>query len=103
MGFSEKEAYSMAHSDHLKALLRAFAKRDDPAFMIAAHKLIAEEQQKGHTLLSKDMERILSNGTLRPLMYKRLKTLSRDIVAQAIKRGNRSLCVIARSGSNMAV
>ncbi len=56
----------MATSDHIRALLRAFTKRDDPAFLDAAKELIAEEQQKGHKLLAEDLSRILHNGDPRP-------------------------------------
>jgi len=55
----------MATSDHVKALLRAFAQQDSADFMAAAKELIAEERQKGHNLLAADLERILSNNGLR--------------------------------------
>ncbi len=55
----------MATSDHIKAIFKAFAGRENGLFIQAARDLINEERQKGHTLLAKDLERILSNGNLR--------------------------------------
>jgi SpoVK/Ycf46/Vps4 family AAA+-type ATPase len=52
----------MATADHLRALLRAFMRRDDAAFVSGARVLISEEAQKGHRLLAEDLERILANG-----------------------------------------
>lgn len=52
----------MATSDHIKALLKSFIRRDDSAFLTAAHYLIAEEREKGHNLLAKNLEGILANG-----------------------------------------
>ncbi len=52
----------MATSDHIKGLFRAFSKRDDPAFLAVANDLIVEEKQKGHPILARDLESILSNG-----------------------------------------
>ena len=52
----------MATSDHIKALLRAFRRRDDAGFLNAAKTLIGDEEQKGHALLAKDLKRILNNG-----------------------------------------
>ncbi len=52
----------MATSDHVKALIRSFMRRDDSAFMTAAHYLIAEERERGHSLLAADLEALLSNG-----------------------------------------
>lgn len=57
----------MATSDHIKALLRAFTRRDDAGFLNAAKALIGEEEQKGHTLLAKDLSRILNNGSTQPI------------------------------------
>ncbi len=55
----------MATSDHIKALFKAFTRKDNGLFIQAARELIGEEKQKGHALLAKDLERILSNGGLR--------------------------------------
>ncbi len=55
----------MATSDHIKAIFKAFARRENGLFIQAARDLISEEKQKGHTLLARDLERILSNGNLR--------------------------------------
>lgn len=55
----------MATSDHIKALFKAFTRKDNGLFIQAARELIGEERQKGHALLARDLERILSNGGLR--------------------------------------
>ncbi len=55
----------MATSDHIKALFKAFTRKDNGLFIQAARELIGEEREKGHALLAKDLERILFNGGLR--------------------------------------
>src|SRR5690606_1481885 len=41
--------------------------RDDEAFRITAMQIIAEEQQKNHHVLARDLQRILENGSARTL------------------------------------
>jgi SpoVK/Ycf46/Vps4 family AAA+-type ATPase len=53
----------MPASNHIKAIFRAFANRDDAAFKMAADELIAEERQRGHGLLADDLRRALNNGS----------------------------------------
>ena len=53
----------MATSDYIKALFRAFTKKDESAFLRTAKELIAEEHQKGHKLLAQDLSRIINNGS----------------------------------------
>jgi len=54
----------MTTSDHIRALIRSFVKRNDSAFITAVHYLIAEEREKGHCLLARDLEKILANGNV---------------------------------------
>ena len=56
----------MATSDYIKALFRAFTKKDESAFLRTAKELIAEEHQKGHKLLAQDLSRIINNGSSIP-------------------------------------
>ena len=52
----------MAQSNHLRALVRAHALGDDPAFREAAERLIDEEARKGHRLVARDLRRLLDGG-----------------------------------------
>jgi SpoVK/Ycf46/Vps4 family AAA+-type ATPase len=59
----------MARSDHLKAMLRAHAARDESEFRRAALELVDEEDRKGHRLLARDLRRLVEgeNGTAPPM------------------------------------
>ncbi len=70
----------IATSDHIKGLFRAFSKRDDPALITVANDLIVEEKQKGHSILARDLENILSNGTAE------IKTTRFRVVQTSINR-----------------
>lgn len=52
----------MARGDLLRKLFRSFSHNEREAFYAAATELIEEERQKNHTLLAKDLERLLHNG-----------------------------------------
>lgn len=52
----------MAQADHIKALLRAHATRDDAAFRDAAAQLADDEAGKGHRLLARDLRRLIDAG-----------------------------------------
>jgi SpoVK/Ycf46/Vps4 family AAA+-type ATPase len=56
----------MARSDQIRALFKAFMKRDDDAFLSSAGELIEEERQKGHAALADSLLRILNNGAPKP-------------------------------------
>lgn len=47
----------------LKALLAAYRDRDDLSFRRAAQAIIEEEESKRHTVLAKDLRRLLASGT----------------------------------------
>lgn len=55
-------AAAMARGDLLRKLFRSFSHNEREAFYAAATELIEEERQKNHTLLAKDLERLLHNG-----------------------------------------
>lgn len=52
----------MARGDLLRKLFRSFSHNEREAFYAAAMELIEEERSKNHTLLAKDLERLLHNG-----------------------------------------
>lgn len=52
----------MASGELLKRLFTSYKHRDDEAFRAAAMQIIAEEQQKNHNVLARDLRRILENG-----------------------------------------
>lgn len=51
----------MTQADHIKALLRAHAARDDASFRDAAEQLADDEARKGHRLLARDLRRLLDS------------------------------------------
>jgi len=56
------EAAAMARGDLLRKLFRSFSHNEREAFYAAAMELIEEEKGKNHTLLARDLERLLHNG-----------------------------------------
>jgi len=60
----------MARSDQIRALFKAFMKRDDDAFLGSARDLIEEERQKGHSTLADSLQRILNNGSVQQQAFK---------------------------------
>ena len=52
----------MARGDLLRKLFRSFSHDERDAFYAAATELIEEEKRKSHTLLARDLEKILHNG-----------------------------------------
>ena len=53
-------------SDHLRALLEAFVKKDDVKFIQVANEMVEEEERKNHQLLAKDLKEILLKATIGP-------------------------------------
>ena len=56
----------LMRSDHLRALLEAFVKKDDIKFIQMANEMIEEEERKNHQLLAKDLREILLKATIGP-------------------------------------
>lgn len=52
----------MASGDLLKKLFRSFKQLDDEGFYAAALEIINQEKQKNHTVLARDLLRIIENG-----------------------------------------
>ncbi|NEP63295.1 MAG: ATP-binding protein [Symploca sp. SIO2G7] len=52
----------MARGELLRKLFRSFSHNEREAFYAAATELIEEEKRKSHTLLARDLEKILHNG-----------------------------------------
>lgn len=56
------DAVVMARGELLRKLFRSFSHNERDAFYAAATELIEEERKKCHTLLARDLEKILHNG-----------------------------------------
>lgn len=52
----------MARGEILRKLFRSFSHNEREEFLAAAQELIEEEKSKNHTLLARDLEKILHNG-----------------------------------------
>lgn len=52
----------MASGDLLKSLFRSFNQGDEESFYFFAQEIIAEEKQKNHNVLARDLQMILENG-----------------------------------------
>ena len=57
----------MASGDLLKRLFASYRRGDSKEFFIAAQELIAEEEQRNHHVLARDLQKILENGNGRPV------------------------------------
>ena len=57
----------MTSGDIIKRLFASYKRGDSKEFFIAAHELIAEEEQRNHHVLAKDLQNILDNGNGRPV------------------------------------
>jgi SpoVK/Ycf46/Vps4 family AAA+-type ATPase len=58
----------MARGDTLRKLFRSFSRNDREEFYAAAMELIQDEKSKNHTLLARDLEKILQNGHSKTLV-----------------------------------
>jgi hypothetical protein len=52
----------MARGELLRKLFKSFSHNEREGFLLAAQELIDEERSKNHTLLAKDLEKLLHNG-----------------------------------------
>jgi SpoVK/Ycf46/Vps4 family AAA+-type ATPase len=57
----------MASGDLLKKLFASYRRGDSKEFLIAAQEVIAEEEQRNHHVLARDLQKILENGNGRPV------------------------------------
>jgi SpoVK/Ycf46/Vps4 family AAA+-type ATPase len=57
----------MASGDLLKRLFLSYRRGDSKEFFAAAQELIAEEEQRNHHVLARDLQKILDNGNGRPV------------------------------------
>jgi SpoVK/Ycf46/Vps4 family AAA+-type ATPase len=62
LGTDPSTRATVTQADHIKALLRAHATRDDAGFRHAAELLAEDEARKGHRLLARDLTRMLDDG-----------------------------------------
>ena len=58
----------MARGETLRKLFRSFSRNEREEFHAAAMELIQEEKSKNHTLLARDLEKILQNGHSKTLV-----------------------------------
>jgi SpoVK/Ycf46/Vps4 family AAA+-type ATPase len=56
----------MASGELLKKLFKSYKQRDGEGFYAAAMQIVAEEQDKNHNLLARELRGILENGSGRP-------------------------------------
>ncbi len=57
----------MASGDLLKRLFASYRRGDSKEFFTAAQELIAEEEQRNHHVLARDLQKILDNGNGHPV------------------------------------
>lgn len=57
----------MARGETLRKIFRSFSRNEREEFYAAAMELIQEEKNKNHTLLARDLEKILQNGHAKTL------------------------------------
>ena len=75
----------MSSGDLLKRLFSSYRRGDSKEFLNAAQELIAEEEQRNHHVLARDLKKILENGTSRSVSSVRRFDL--DQVPQDRERG----------------
>lgn len=75
----------MSSGDLLKRLFSSYRRGDSKDFFNAAQELIAEEEQRNHHVLARDLKKILENGTSRSVSSVRRFDL--DQVPQDRERG----------------
>lgn len=73
----------MARGEIIRKLFQSFSRNEREEFYAAAMELIQEEKSKNHTLLAKDLERILQNGHSKALptsntLYKNYPEVPKD-------------------------
>jgi SpoVK/Ycf46/Vps4 family AAA+-type ATPase len=73
----------MARGEIIRKLFQSFSRNEREEFYAAAMELIQEERSKNHTLLAKDLERILQNGYSKSLpasssLYKSYPDVPKD-------------------------
>jgi SpoVK/Ycf46/Vps4 family AAA+-type ATPase len=73
----------MAAGDLLRKLFKSFAQDKREDFLNAANEIIQEEHRKNHTLLAKDLEKILlnntgKNGSIRPSPWHEIFDVPKD-------------------------
>lgn len=57
----------MSSGELLKKLFSSYRRGDSKEFIIVAQELIAEEEQRNHHVLARDLKKILEDGTTRPV------------------------------------
>jgi SpoVK/Ycf46/Vps4 family AAA+-type ATPase len=57
----------MASGDLLKRLFASYRRGDSKEFFLVAREVIADEEQRNHHVLAQDLQKILENGTNRPV------------------------------------
>lgn len=75
----------MASGDLLKRLFTSYRRGDSKEFYIAAQELIAEEEQRNHHILARDLQKILENGNGRPVSS--IRRFDLDQLPQDRERG----------------